>query len=560
MLRAKLEEQGQQLRAEFAELDAARVKAEEEIALERAGVDLTLEGLRLAGLPEDEEGAQESDPLKAFADFARERIAALPEGAREDAALHAGQERLKLDRAWRGRRHNTRVKRLQAGVDESLDALTAQAGRDPERLAALAERGFGLLAATGEGLRFDEDQNKAVRGRFGRSLAEAALRAMAPKQALAALESGAIEALLPDEETRETLRSELTAAEANERRALKAETAGLRTLHLARLERGEPGVPDIDRDMEIDFGADEARAFREQAESARQRHRLRRQWRLAPESEIAAGLEQFEASGGPAPARTVAEEIRAARRRDPAAVVAEDPKLRALLDGAEDEPAQRELTTSVSLELQKELGIPEDDRRVLTQKGLADLVAQIEVAPPAQRAPLLQQIKESYGAHYDRVLSELEDARLDPTTLALARRLDDPVAARRLAALQGKTRAELTEGLDPAEAKAVADAAHAAVPGPLAPAAEGLALTRYQQTGDQDDAVAVARETVGEDALAGGDDPDDLTETLSGGGITFGPEDVENGGDPAGPALLEGFEAPAPDGTAFAVTRGTCWA
>ena len=408
LLRAGLEEQGNQLRAEFAELDAARVKAEEEIALERAGVDLTLEGLRLAGLPDDE-GAQESDPLRAFAEFARERIAALPEGAREDAALHAGEERLKLDRAWRGRRHNEQVKRLQAGVDESLDALTAQAGREPERGWRRWPSGASdCWQATGEGLRFDEGQNKAVRGRFGRSLAETALRAMAPKQALAALESGAVEALLPDAAVRESLRSELTAAEASEGRALKAETAGLRTLHLAQLDRGEPGVPDIDRDVEIDFGAEEARAFNEQAEAARQRHRLRQRWHLAPEAEIAEGLEAAEAKGDPGPARTVADEIRAQRRRDPAAVVAEDPKLRALLDGAEDDPAQRELATGVSLELQKELGIPEIERRVLTQQGLADLTAQIEAAPPAQRAALLRQIKESYGAHYDRVLSELK--------------------------------------------------------------------------------------------------------------------------------------------------------
>ena len=341
--------------------------------------------------------------------------------------------------------------------------------------------------------------------------------------------------------------SELTAAAASERRALKAETAGLRTLHLARLDRGEPGVPEIARDVEIDFGADEAKAFNEQAEAARQRHGLRQVLRFATQDDIASLLMTVRQRDGlppdqDEPARLVplpqtgserprlitlpkignepvrlitlekvADEIRQARRRDPAAVVAEQPKLRALLDGAEDDPAQRDLAISVSLELQKELGIPETERRVLTQQGLADLTAQIESAPPAQRAPLLQQVKKSYGAHYERVLSELEIARLDPTTLALARRLDDPVAVQRLGAVQGKTRAALTEGLDPTEVQVVSERVRAAVPGSQAPAAERIALARYQQTGDRDDAVSLAYATLGvegSDTLVGSEEDD----------------------------------------------------
>ena len=172
----------------------------------------------------------------------------------------------------------------------------------------------------------------------------------------------------------------------------------------------------------------------------------------------------------------------------------------------------------IGLEPKTDLGISDTDRRVLPRQGRTDLTAQIEAAPPVQRAPLLQQIKDSYGAHYNRALSELEGARLDPTTLALGRRLDDPVAARRLAALQGKTRAALTEGLDPTEANAVAEAARAAVPGPLAPAAERVALDWYRRTGDQDDALALARETVvgeGGDTLTGDDSTDDLAEEIT---------------------------------------------
>ena len=55
------------------------------------------------------------------------------------------------------------------------------------------------------------------------------------------------------------------------------------------------------------------------------------------------------------------------------------------------------------------------------------MVERIETTAPAERAALLRSLKETYGAHYDAVVGELKDAKLDPITLTLARRLD-PVA------------------------------------------------------------------------------------------------------------------------------------
>ena len=110
---------------------------------------------------------------------------------------------------------------------------------------------------------------------------------------------------------------------------------------------------------------------------------------------------------------------------------------------------------------------------------------------------LLKDLKARYGRHFGRLAGELREARLDPVTLAMAERLDDPLALRRLERLAGRSRADLIEGLDPGDAKRLTDAARRGPPPELAPVFAGLALDRYRQSQDLDDAVAVAAEALG---------------------------------------------------------------
>ena len=83
----------------------------------------------------------------------------------------------------------------------------------------------------------------------------------------------------------------------------------------------------------------------------------------------------------------------------------------------------------------------------------------------------------------------------------MAERLDDPLALRRLERLLGRPRADLTEGLDPGDVRSLIDVARRGarrgLSPELAPVFAGLALDRYRQSQDIEDAVAVASEALG---------------------------------------------------------------
>ena len=490
------------------------------IGVAHAGAALTAERIRLLSEGGGARGAPAPEARGAFERFARDRIAALPEGRRAAAALHAGREARRLEIGLRRRARETEVRALQGEVDAGLSALTEAAGQAPGTLAALAERGLGLLEAANEGLRYTPAQRARQRARFGERLTRAALRSLPPGEALTVLAGGAVESLVPDRAARAGLRLELESALALEERAARAETAALEALHLERLGRGEAGLPDLEGDIRAERGAAAARAFAEASAAARRRHLLSLRYRSAPLSEIEAALAAETPDGAPgghgpndSTRRSLLEEVTgeilAERRRDPAAAVADHPWLKALEEEDPDDPERRPergaVLGSLRLELQGALGIAEGARRLLTRRELAALTGAIEATPGGARVALLKDLKARYGRHFGRLAGELREARLDPVTLAMAERLDDPLALRRLERLAGRSRADLSEGLDPGDVKRLTDAARRGPPPELAPVFAGLALDRYRQSQDLDDAVAVAAEALGVDPAAASD-------------------------------------------------------
>ena len=395
--RAGLEEAGRRVAARFAAPEAALRRAQALIGPEHAGAAMTAESTRLLseqGVAPEPGGAQRSeerDPRRDFQRLARARIAALPAGRREGVALHAGREAQRLEVGLRRRAQETGVRALQGEVDAGLAALT---------------------------------------------------------EALTVPAGGAVESLVPDRAVRAGLRLELESALAQEDRVARAATAALEALHLERLGRGEAGLPDLEGDIRAERGDAAARALVAASAAARRRHLLELRYRLAPLSEIEAalaaetpdgpqGAPREAPQGGQDPSDTtrralleeVTGEILAARRRDPAAAVADHPSLKAVEEDVPEGPGRRAVLASMRLEL-------------------AALTGAIEATPGGARVALLKGLKERYGRHYGRLTDELRRARLDPVTLAMAERLDDPLALRRLERLPGRPRADLTEGLE----------------------------------------------------------------------------------------------------------------
>lgn len=91
-----------------------------------------------------------------------------------------------------------------------------------------------------------------------------------------------------------------------------------------------------------------------------------------------------------------------------------------LSHGAEDESTAREMAVSTSLEFQRHLGLPEQDLKVEPQGRARAMVSTVENLPPADVAPYLDQLADTYGPHYPRLFAQLVDEKLPRRVKLLA--------------------------------------------------------------------------------------------------------------------------------------------
>jgi hypothetical protein len=108
---------------------------------------------------------------------------------------------------------------------------------------------------------------------------------------------------------------------------------------------------------------------------------------------------------------------------DPVAFIAgNSPQVRALVTEATSDPSKAAAAVSAVLETQKRMGVPEWQRRVLTNAQAASLVASMSSGGDENRANVMENLRQTYGAaNWNAVMRDLNRAKLPPEMGVLAR-------------------------------------------------------------------------------------------------------------------------------------------
>jgi hypothetical protein len=142
---------------------------------------------------------------------------------------------------------------------------------------------------------------------------------------------------------------------------------------------------------------------------------------------------------------------------DPLAYVAKNDPTTAELLRSDDPDAFRRGLVRANL-LQEQLGVPVYQRAYLGQTQAANLAQEINTAEPEQAANRIEQLRTRYGGYFPHVVAELEQGKLSPTFVTIARmdRPEDAVPRVNLAIANqiGVTELEKTLG---ERAKAISD-------------------------------------------------------------------------------------------------------
>lgn len=156
--------------------------------------------------------------------------------------------------------------------------------------------------------------------------------------------------------------------------------------------------------------------------------------------------------------------------KDPAGYVLQaSPNLRGQFDAAAKDPSQMPLALNALDAAQQKLGVPDYERRVLSDGQASDLVASITSQEPAAAASTLQTMAGQYGDHWPAAFRDLTAAHL-PSGYQVLATIDDPAGRVQFAnALQTGTNA-LKEAAGKDNVKDIGDA----VPDALAPFARSL--------------------------------------------------------------------------------------
>jgi hypothetical protein len=132
--------------------------------------------------------------------------------------------------------------------------------------------------------------------------------------------------------------------------------------------------------------------------------------------------------------------------------------LRNAYKAAENDPAALRKAVALSDALQERLGVPEQNRRTLSDEQAKNMVSSITKVAPETAADAMQHLATQYGDQlWPRVYGDLVKAKLPPEYTVLAT-TDNPIARKALAeALKSEAadKGALRRGLAPDDAKAI---------------------------------------------------------------------------------------------------------
>lgn len=147
-------------------------------------------------------------------------------------------------------------------------------------------------------------------------------------------------------------------------------------------------------------------------------------------------------------------------RADPFAyVVRTDPEVgRMLTEGAQDPETFRRGVARAN-ELQGRLGVPLHQRAYLGQTAASQLAQTINGGDPEKAANEIENLRNRYGAYFPNVVAELQEAKLAPAFVTIARmdRPEDAVPRVNLATANQIGATELKKTLGETRAKAISD-------------------------------------------------------------------------------------------------------
>lgn len=154
-----------------------------------------------------------------------------------------------------------------------------------------------------------------------------------------------------------------------------------------------------------------------------------------------------------------ADRIMKARRADPVGYAMQMPAVADAFKKAGDDPKQLPMAVNKVLAAQEQMGIPEQDRRVLSKDGADVVVKQLGQMPPEKMADNLQALAQSYGKYWGRAYRELVGQHLpaEAQILGTMDRPEDAMVRKDFATAVQTGRKTLTDNLGPQMKKTIDD-------------------------------------------------------------------------------------------------------
>lgn len=402
--------------------------------------------------------------LKDYDAYAGERLKAAPSPeARREIELGLVNLRGDLTEQSMQFEAGSRLAKRRADVEEIRNLNGALVSRDHTVFAPVLDETENAIRALGLPPAVQAQEIEQTR----KSMAEASLLGLAtrdPGAAMVAIKSGAWDgytaperlvhlydhANVEDRRRRAEARQIDAEARAEQRSILEPQ---VRDAHAAYLD-GKPYQPIAENRLVNAFGAERGRQIFGELEATRRLGADVKTVAMLPPPLQDALLRRYEPDGegyagekqrADLLARAVAQDRK--NREDPAAyVIGNSPKLRDLVGSLAQHPENMRPAVELSLQLQKDAGIPEVDHRILPRAYAERQVREVAALPPEARADAVEAMATAYGDHWPRVYRELVAEKLPVGAQVLAT-VDHPVARKDLAEAQAIGREPLRQSV-----------------------------------------------------------------------------------------------------------------
>lgn len=453
---------------------AAAKRAEDNAFLARSSAELVAKRTELLLDPptdqSDDTGPDTSSSDKSLAQFdafSSQRLANIkdPElNARFDQVVT--QSRSPLEIALLRKEVGDRNASAASHVLEATNTLILDAYRNPGIIDTNHQQGLMAIARLSQDLNQPTEVRRAAERDFSEKLFTGYIKGFLdrgdPSTAREMLDSGELDDVLGVDKII-SLTKQIDAAE---RTGRKAATAGAED-HLASILATGEGNPQaaalyratMPADAVADFDREEVRAGKVFTFTAGLIGQT--------PAEIGVSLEELRPLPGSVDfadanrtylqALATAQKALKMRNADPALAAAQQPAVAELFaprpaDGVDaGAPPDFEYAVGVRMDTQRDLGTLESNVKALTIPEAKAHVAEIQGAAPGEMGAAMMAVRERYGKHYPKVLSELAEQGLDGGSRVVATLLDDPGAMARAVAAIGMDMADAKKNIPPTD-------------------------------------------------------------------------------------------------------------